>query len=87
MIANGGDSEGLFHAAVMQSGSPIPVGDIANGQPIYDAVVSATGCSVTADTLKCLKAVPFDKLRKAIDAVPDIFSYSVCCFTLSTFYN
>ncbi|ESK84804.1 carotenoid ester lipase precursor [Moniliophthora roreri MCA 2997] len=32
MLANGGDTEGLFRAGFMQSGSPIPVGDITNGQ-------------------------------------------------------
>jgi hypothetical protein len=28
MVANGGNPEGLFRAAFMQSGSPIPAGDI-----------------------------------------------------------
>jgi acetylcholinesterase len=32
MLANGGDTEGLFQAAFMQSGSPIPAGDITKGQ-------------------------------------------------------
>ncbi len=32
MVANDGDTEGLFRAAFMESGSPIPVGDIMNGQ-------------------------------------------------------
>ncbi len=32
MVANDGNNEGLFRAAFMQSGSPIPVGDITNGQ-------------------------------------------------------
>jgi hypothetical protein len=32
MLHKGGDTEGLFRAGFMQSGSPIPVGDIANGQ-------------------------------------------------------
>ena len=32
MVANDGDTEGLFRAAFMESGSPIPVGDITNGQ-------------------------------------------------------
>ena len=31
MITNGGDTEGLFRGAFMQSGSPIPVGDITHG--------------------------------------------------------
>ena len=28
MVTNGGNTEGLFRAAFMQSGSPIPIGDI-----------------------------------------------------------
>ncbi len=32
MLINGGDTEGLFRGAFMQSGSPIPVGDIEHGQ-------------------------------------------------------
>lgn len=32
MLANGGDTEGLFRAGYMQSGSPVPVGPIENGQ-------------------------------------------------------
>ena len=30
MLANGGNTEGLFRAAFMQSGSPLPVGDITH---------------------------------------------------------
>ncbi len=32
MIAYDGDTQGLFRAAFMQSGSPIPVGDLEGGQ-------------------------------------------------------
>ncbi|KAG5654307.1 hypothetical protein H0H81_004726 [Sphagnurus paluster] len=45
MVANNGNAEGLFRGGFMQSGSPIPVGDITNGQKYYDALVSQTGCS------------------------------------------
>ncbi|KAJ8521685.1 hypothetical protein ONZ45_g1652 [Pleurotus djamor] len=40
MVANNGNNEGLFRGAFMQSGSPIPVGDITHGQPYYDAILS-----------------------------------------------
>ncbi|KIM43069.1 hypothetical protein M413DRAFT_26269 [Hebeloma cylindrosporum] len=55
MLANGGNTEGLFRGAFMQSGAPIPVGDITHGQQYYDAVVKQTGCSGAADTLDCLR--------------------------------
>lgn len=77
MITNGGNTEGLFRAGIMQSGSPIPVGDITNGQPYYDALVQKTGCAGKADTLACLRTVPYNTLKAAIDDSPGIFAYQV----------
>ena len=77
MVANGGDTEGLFRGAFMQSGSPIPIGDITNGQKYYDALVAQTGCTGAADSLQCLREVPYDKLMDAINDSPGILSYQV----------
>ncbi|KAJ6462794.1 carotenoid ester lipase precursor [Mycena vitilis] len=81
MLANGGNTEGLFRAGFMQSGSPIPVGPIENGQKYYDQIVSQTGCSTASDTLECLRAVPFADLKAAQDATPFIFSYQSLVLT------
>ncbi|KAF9455346.1 Alpha/Beta hydrolase protein, partial [Collybia nuda] len=70
-----GDTQGLFRAAFMQSGSPVPVGDITNGQIYYDALVSQTGCSDSSDTLACLRTVPYKVLKAAINQSPSLFSY------------
>ncbi|KAF9464209.1 carotenoid ester lipase precursor [Collybia nuda] len=78
MLANDGNTEGLFRAGFMQSGSPIPVGDITNGQKYYDAIVSQTGCSGASDTLSCLRTVPYAKLKAAINQSPGIFAYQAC---------
>ena len=78
MITNGGDTEGLFRGAFMHSGSPIPVGDITDGQHDYDTLVAETGCSGAADTLQCLREVPFDTLKAAVDKFPNLFSPEVC---------
>ncbi|KAF5331454.1 hypothetical protein D9758_016341 [Tetrapyrgos nigripes] len=59
----------------MQSGSPIPVGDITNGQKYYDVLVHQTGCSESDDTLQCLREVSDDKLKNAVDNSPSIVSY------------
>ncbi|KAJ7205198.1 Alpha/Beta hydrolase protein [Mycena pura] len=75
MLANDGDTEGLFRAAFMQSGSPIPVGPLENGQMFYDQIVQQVGCAGSADTLECLRTVPFDSLKAAQDATPFIFSF------------
>ncbi|KAJ3905545.1 Alpha/Beta hydrolase protein [Lentinula edodes] len=75
MVSNGGNTEGLFRAAFMQSGSPIPVGDITDGQAYYDTLVEATGCSESSDTLDCLRGVDYTVLKAAVDASPGIFAY------------
>ncbi|KAI9430679.1 Alpha/Beta hydrolase protein [Lactarius indigo] len=75
MITNGGNNEGLFRGAVMQSGGPIPVGDIKNGQRYYDFMVEKTGCQGRADTLDCLRKVPYTTYKKAMDESPNMFSY------------
>ncbi|KAL5044497.1 hypothetical protein BDW71DRAFT_100745 [Aspergillus fruticulosus] len=64
LVANDGDNEGLFRAAIMESGNA--VGPPWNGtdwhQPMYDRIVDAAGCSTSSDTLQCLREVPFDTL-------------------------
>lgn len=75
MMANGGNTEGLFRGAFMQSGGPIPVGSVANGQVYYDQIVASTGCSGSADTLQCLREVAYDRLKAAVDGTPGTFSY------------
>ncbi len=77
MVANNGNHEGLFRGAFMQSGSPIPVGDISHGQTYYDAIAAETGCSSAADTLACLRSVPYATLKTAVDRTPFIFDYQV----------
>ncbi|KIK61899.1 hypothetical protein GYMLUDRAFT_243065 [Collybiopsis luxurians FD-317 M1] len=75
MLANGGDPQGLFRAAFMESGSPISLGDITNGQKYYDQLVHATGCSESSDSLECLRSVPYPRLKAAVDATPNILEY------------
>ncbi|TFY69725.1 hypothetical protein EVG20_g3020 [Dentipellis fragilis] len=75
LLTNGGNPEGLFRAAFMESGSPIPVGDISHGQPYYDDLVQRTECTGSSDTLECLRQVPYSKLKAAMDKSPSILSY------------
>ncbi|KAJ3759223.1 carotenoid ester lipase precursor [Lentinula raphanica] len=75
MVANGGDTEGLFRAGFMQSGSPIPVGDITHGQKYYDAMVEATGCSGSNDTLNCMRGVEYPLIKAAVANASSIISY------------
>ncbi|KAH9035785.1 carotenoid ester lipase precursor [Lactarius pseudohatsudake] len=75
MLADGGNTGGLFRAAFMQSGSPTAIGDITHGQRYYDDLVEGTGCSGSSDTLACLRAAPYQKLKAAMDSTPSLFAY------------
>ena len=77
MLVNKGDQEGLFRGGIMQSGGPIPVGDIEHGQQYYDTLVKNAACDTDPDTLECLRNVPYERLKYAMDASPDFFSYQV----------
>ncbi|KAI0699094.1 carotenoid ester lipase precursor [Cytidiella melzeri] len=70
LVANNGNSEGLFRGAFMESGATIPVGDLSGGQGEYDQLVDATGCSGSSDTLQCLREVPYATLKAAVDKSP-----------------
>ncbi|KAH9001906.1 carotenoid ester lipase precursor [Lactarius hatsudake] len=76
MLTNGGNTEGLFRAAFMQSGTPPPIGDITHGQRYYDDLVVRTGCSGSSDTLACLRAAPYDELKAAMDSSQLIATYN-----------
>ncbi|KAG0703413.1 Alpha/Beta hydrolase protein [Suillus ampliporus] len=75
MVTNGGNTEGLFRAAFMESGSPFPVGDIAHGQTNYDFIVDQTGCAGSSDTLQCLREVPYNTLMLAANQIPNLLTY------------
>ena len=77
MLTNKGNQEGLFRGAIMQSGGPIPVGDIEKGQRYYDFMVKETGCKGARDTLDCLRKVPYNTYKRAMDATPNFFAYQV----------
>ena len=80
LVANGGDSEGLFRAAVLSCGSLLPTGDISYQQPSFDSVVAHVGCGNAVDKLDCLRGVPPESLTAAAAQTPNInlFSYGVC---------
>lgn len=85
MVTNKGDQGGLFRGAVMQSGAPLPVGPIENGQQYYDYMVEQCGCSKAKDTLDCLRKTPYATFKRAMDMSPNFFAYQarVYCCTVS----
>ncbi|KAI4962165.1 hypothetical protein J4E86_001197 [Alternaria arbusti] len=74
----------LFRAGIMNSGSIVPADpvDCPKGQAIYDRVVEAAGCASSADTLACLRTVPYTKFLNAVNTVPGILGY----FTVNLSY-
>ncbi|EMD33580.1 hypothetical protein CERSUDRAFT_98146 [Gelatoporia subvermispora B] len=70
MLNNGGNAEGLFSGAVMQSGFPLPLNNYTQLQDTYDALVSNAGCMGSLDTLECLRRIPLDTLMVAMQTIP-----------------
>lgn len=68
----------LFRGAIMNSGSVVPADpvDCPKGQAIYNTVVARAGCASAADTLACLRALPYAKFLEASNSVPAILSYN-----------
>ena len=64
VMAYGGDSGGLFHRTIAESGSASS--SWYNGtswyQPIYDKVVDSVGCTSAQDTLDCLRQVSYENI-------------------------
>ena len=77
LLTDKGNQKGLFRGAIMQSGGPIPVGDIENGQTYYDSMVEHTRCGNSTDTLECLRQTPYPTFKHAMDLSPDFMSYQV----------
>ncbi|OCH83683.1 alpha/beta-hydrolase, partial [Obba rivulosa] len=70
MLNNGGDSEGLFSGAWMQSGIPLPLNTYSDLQDTYDILVNQTSCQGSSDSLDCLRQLPFDELYQAMLTSP-----------------
>ena len=55
--AYGGNNKGLFHGAIMASGTSFPRLALngAGAQTVYNNITNATGCAGAIDTLQCLR--------------------------------
>ncbi|KAJ6263014.1 Cholinesterase [Drechslerella dactyloides] len=75
-LAYGGRDDGLFRAAIMNSGNALYMGKYAD-MPLldflYGQLVDAAGCTGAADTLTCLRELPTATIWPAIQAVTDKF--------------
>ncbi|KAM5353102.1 hypothetical protein ACJZ2D_017011 [Fusarium nematophilum] len=82
MVLYAGDNKykgkSLFRGAMMNSGSVLPADpmDCPKGQAVYDQVVREAGCADDADTLNCLRELPYTDFLNAVTSVPGFLSYS-----------
>jgi acetylcholinesterase len=59
-----GDTDGLFRAAILESGGAIgpPLNDTDWYQHMYDDLTESAGCSKYKESLKCLRDVPYETI-------------------------
>ncbi|KAF9224875.1 alpha/beta-hydrolase [Gyrodon lividus] len=78
MVAYDGQLDGLFHGAVMESGSATPMHDIGTfqeAQKNYDFIVDQTNCTSATDTLNCLRQAPYESIVNAVLETIPLLSY------------
>ena len=70
ITAYGGRDDGLFRSAIMQSGSPVAIGNqnqTAYYKGAYSNLTLVTGCNSSADSLSCLRGLPYEDLNKVLN--------------------
>jgi acetylcholinesterase len=86
MVTNGGDAEGLFRSAFMQSGSPVPTGPVEDGQVYFDTFATVAGCGDSLGSVTvfdCLRGISTEVIRNATNATPSIESFQVCDLSIA----
>ncbi|KAI0681819.1 carotenoid ester lipase precursor [Earliella scabrosa] len=73
MLTNGGNTEGLFRAGWMESGSALPTGDLSKLQGTFDFIASEVGCATAKDALECLREVPMERIVVAQNKTPTFY--------------
>ncbi|KAI0351843.1 carotenoid ester lipase precursor [Trametes cingulata] len=76
MLTNGGNTDGLFRAGWMESGSALPSGSFSKLQPTFDFIASETGCASARDVLACLREVPAAAITAAMDKTPTFLGFA-----------
>ncbi|KAH8807880.1 triacylglycerol lipase [Xylogone sp. PMI_703] len=75
LVAYGGRDDGLFRAAIAESGGPnlFTTQNAVTAQEGYDNVTQATGCATASDQIACLRAVPVDTLNDVLNSTSGYF--------------
>jgi carboxylesterase type B len=75
LVANDGDNEGLFRAAVGISGGPLKVDGPERQQALFDDMVSYVGCNEASDKIACLRQAPYEKIFAHANTVNNFFGF------------
>lgn len=68
LTAYNGRDDGLFRAAIMDSGGPLfSSAQSRSLQSQYNNLTEQAGCASSADTLQCLRELPFEQLNSVIN--------------------
>lgn len=73
MLAYGGRDDGLFQAAVCESGGPWYMGtytSAADSEKYYQTLLAAANCTDAHDTVACLRCAPFEVLNATFAKLP-----------------
>ncbi|KAJ5538721.1 hypothetical protein N7494_008200 [Penicillium frequentans] len=78
LTAYGGRDDKLFRAGIMESGGSIAASpsNYTGFQSTYDELVSQVNCTDTADTLQCLREVPFATLNAVLNGTDGSSEYN-----------
>ncbi|KZV69978.1 carotenoid ester lipase precursor [Peniophora sp. CONT] len=79
MFTNGGNNEGLFRGAFLQSGGPFDTGALEDGQASFNKFATDAGCVDSlgsAAVFDCLRNASIADIRAAIQASQNIFDYA-----------
>lgn len=67
MFTYDGRDDGLYHAAIMESGGPsgAPMHDLSFYAGFVESLAGQVGCTGSSTMIKCLRAVPFETWQAA----------------------
>ncbi|KAH8810799.1 triacylglycerol lipase [Xylogone sp. PMI_703] len=67
LLAYGGRDDGLFRAAIMESGGPAGTQFTNNSLANYKTLLNETGCADDSNSLQCLRKLPFSTLNAVLN--------------------
>lgn len=67
MFVHDGEDEGLYHAAIMESGGPVgaPMHPLSFYAGFVESLSAEVGCTGASNVVQCLRNVPTDEWQAA----------------------